>query len=252
MSWKSKKPSQVGLNEIVQAMFPGSVCQASKFKFQVKIVKNGRVLVEDQEEADVDYLCRAASPALALIMPFAVWFAASHPFLIGQAGALLVAAVIGGLGVLCHENLGESFQSGVRDQLGVAKAASDKASMTAAIVKLIWGMRERRPPFATVLRPWIVWWLYSNNVNRFALEPALNALKDLDTLGDSQGKLDWFERVQVHGHLNQIGAKLDEMESVWERSIKWPAALHGIGWYCGGFLFLLHMAIPFLKIWAGR
>jgi hypothetical protein len=252
MSWKTQKPSQFSLNEAARAMFPGSACWASKFNFRVKIVKNGKVLYEDREEADIDYLCRLAIPALAIVLPFAVWWAGTHPFMHGQAGALLVMAVIGGLGVLCYDNLDESFESGVREQLRVARAATSKAEMTAALLKLIWGMRERRPPFATVIRPWVLWWRYSNNVNRFALEPAHSALKLLDGMGDAQGKLTWFERTQFDGYFNQIESKLGEMSSVWDRSIKLPRVLLGVSWYCGSVLFLIVAAIPLLKIWAGR
>jgi hypothetical protein len=148
--------------------------------------------------------------------------------------------------------LDESFESGVREQLRVARAATSKAEMTAALLKLIWGMRERRPPFATVIRPWVLWWRYSNNVNRFALEPAHSALKLLDGMGDAQGKLTWFERTQFDGYFNQIESKLGEMSSVWDRSIKLPRVLLGVSWYCGSVLFLIVAAIPLLKIWAGR
>ena len=252
MSWKTEKPSRFSLNEAVSDMFPGSTCWASRFNFRVKILKNGKVLVEDRAELDVDYLCRAAIPALAVVLPFAVWWTASHPFMIGQGGALLVMTVIGGLGVLCKQNLDESFESGVVEQLRIVRGSPSKAEMTAALLKLIWGMRERRPPFATVIRPWVLWWRYSNNVNRFALEPAHSALKLLDELGDSQGNLTWFQRMQFNGYFDQIEGKLDEMSSVWDRSIKLPSIILGVAWYCGSVLFLIVAAIPLLSMWAGR
>lgn len=251
MTWINEKPAAFSLNEAAAQIFPGSTCRASKLSFEVKISKRGKTL-EDREDAGLDYLFRVAIPALAVAMPFAVWYAGQHPFLIGQAGAILVAALFGGMGVLANENLEESFSSGVRDQLGVAKAASSKEAMTAALLKLIWGMRERRPPFATVIKPYVLWSKYSNNVNRFALEPAHEALKLLLTMKDHEGKLDWTRRWEFDGYLAQIEKKLDVMDNVWDRSIKWPRALHGVAWYCGSFLFLLHMAIPLLNAWAGR
>lgn len=252
MSWKTQKPSRFSLDEAVQAMFPGSTCRASKFNFHVKVVKNGKVLVEEREEGDVDYLCRAAIPSLAIVMPFAVWWALEHPIMFGWGGAWLTATVIGGLGVLCHANLEDSFRSGVRDQLGVLRAASNKPAMTAALLKLIWGMRERRPPLATVLRPWSLWWRYSNNVNRFALEPAHNALKLLSEMGDDQGKLNWFQRMEFDGYFAQIQGKLDDMNAVWDRSIRLWIEIHNVAFYCGLFMTLVHLAMPLLKIWAGR
>jgi hypothetical protein len=200
---------------------------------------------------DLDYLFRAAIPALAIVMPFAVWWALLHPIMFGWGTAWLTLTLFGGLGVLCNVNLEDSFASRVRSQVGVAIAASEKPEMTVALLKLIWAMRETRPPFATLVNPFVIWSNYSNNVNKFAIEPARNALKLLLSM-DKTSKFDWGRRMEFDNYLKQIEGKLEVMNSLWDRSIKWWREIHNVAFYCGLFMTLVHLAMPLLKIWAGR
>lgn len=250
-SWHIDGLSSFSLDAAVKEIFPGSSVVATKLSFSARIMRAGSLVAEQADGVDLDYLFRAAIPALAIAMPFAVWWALLHPIMFGWGGAWLTLTIFGGLGVLCNVNLEDSFSSRVRAQLGVAKAASEKPEMTVALLKLIWAMRETRPPLATVVNPFVIWSNYSNNVNKFAIEPARNALKLLTSM-DRTSKFDWGRRMEFDGFLSQIEGKLDVMDTVWDRSIKWWRELHNAAFYCGLFMTLVHLAMPLLKIWAGR
>lgn len=251
MKWMTESLTAFDLNEVAGDIFPGSSVLATKLSFSATIVKDGKVVASERDLVDLDYLFRLAMPALAIAMPFAVWWALLHPFMTGWGSAWLTLTIFGGLGVLCNVNLEGSFASRVRSQVGIAKTASEKEAMTVALLKLIWAMRETRPPFATIVNPFVIWSNYSNNVNKFAIDPARNALKLLLAM-DKTSKFDWGRRMEFDGYLSQIEAKLDVMDSVWDRSIKWWREVHNVAFYCGLFITLVHLVQPLLAAWATR
>jgi hypothetical protein len=244
MSWKNDKPGRFSLQAAAQEIMVGTRVSASSIGVRVEAVKNGSVVAVGSGDNSLDYLFRLAMWGLLPAMFFAAIWAAMHPFMYGQGGIFVVAFLFGGLGVTCSKNLQGSFDSRVREQLGKAKAATSKEEMLIETLLLVWGMREARPALARIKDISVRWNEYSNNTDLFAIQPAQRALALLAEMPDDAKKFDWARRMNFDGFLDQIGQKLDTLDSMWDRVVHIPDYIHRGCFYLGGFLTVVHLLGP--------